>query len=115
MPSRQDPEHLKTPDFYLRTSLRLHQNGENKVAKGLDKRYSLCYSHITMQAKQIKAIRKRLKMTQQQLARELGVDFTTVNRWENSKARPSQMAIRQLERLERKAITNAVKAEIKKK
>lgn len=68
-----------------------------------------------MEAKRIKAMRKKLEMTQQQLARELGVDFTTVNRWENSKARPSQLATRQLGRLERKAISNAVKAEIKKK
>ncbi len=40
----------------------------------------------------IRKIRKQLGMSQEQLARELKVSFSTVNRWENEKANPSPMA-----------------------
>jgi DNA-binding transcriptional regulator YiaG len=49
----------------------------------------------------VKAIRAALKLTQAALAIELGVDVMTVRRWEWKKARPSQLARRQLERLQR--------------
>lgn len=42
--------------------------------------------------KLVKAIRKDLGLSQEQLARVLNISFSTVNRWENSKSRPSQMA-----------------------
>jgi len=51
----------------------------------------------------IKALRKKLKMTQQELADKLGVDNFTVSRWECNHSKPSRLALRQLERLERKA------------
>ena len=38
--------------------------------------------------------RKSLKITQEQLARELGVSFSTVNRWEKGKAKPNNLAKR---------------------
>jgi DNA-binding transcriptional regulator YiaG len=44
----------------------------------------------------VREIRKRLGISQEQLARELGISFQTVNRWENAKATPSQMAIKLL-------------------
>ncbi len=47
-------------------------------------------------------LRKRLGMTQEQLARELGVTVGTVNRWENGRFRPSPLALRGLERLAEK-------------
>jgi putative transcriptional regulator len=34
----------------------------------------------------IKEIRKQLALSQEDLARELGVSYATVNRWENSQA-----------------------------
>ena len=40
----------------------------------------------------IKAMRARLGLTQVALAERLGVSFPTVNRWENGKARPSQLS-----------------------
>lgn len=40
----------------------------------------------------IKTVRKELKISQEQLARLLNVSFSTVNRWENGKSVPSQMA-----------------------
>jgi SNF2 family DNA or RNA helicase len=47
----------------------------------------------------IKRLRGRLGLTQVELAERLGVSFATVNRWENSQSRPSQLAWAQLERL----------------
>ena len=52
---------------------------------------------------EIKTLRKKLKMTQEEFARELGVSSMTVKRWESKTARPSQLAQRQLYRLERAA------------
>lgn len=40
----------------------------------------------------IKCVRKELGISQEQLARELNISFSTVNRWENGKSNPSQMA-----------------------
>lgn len=40
----------------------------------------------------VKRVRKELALSQEQLARELNISFSTVNRWENGKSRPSQMA-----------------------
>ena len=42
--------------------------------------------------KMVKKVRKQLSMSQEQLARELNVSFSTVNRWENGRSRPSPMA-----------------------
>jgi putative transcriptional regulator len=40
----------------------------------------------------IKKIRSDLKLSQEGFARELHVGFTSINRWENSKSRPNQIA-----------------------
>ena len=40
----------------------------------------------------IKSVREQLHFSQEDFARELGVSFATVNRWENGKAYPSKMA-----------------------
>jgi putative transcriptional regulator len=50
----------------------------------------------------IRKLRKRLNLTQEQLAQKLGVSFTTVNRWEKGKNEPSPLALRALEDLENK-------------
>jgi len=47
----------------------------------------------------IKALRKKLKMTQRELADKLSVDPITVSRWERMERLPSRLAMRQLERL----------------
>ncbi len=39
-----------------------------------------------------KEVRKQLALSQEDLARELGVSYTTVNRWENGQSHPSRMA-----------------------
>lgn len=40
----------------------------------------------------VKQVRKELGLSQEQLARELSISFSTVNRWETGKSKPSQMA-----------------------
>lgn len=51
----------------------------------------------------IKRIRLGLGWSQERLARELGVSFCTVNRWERDKTTPSPMAMRVLKKLKDKA------------
>ena len=38
------------------------------------------------------ALREQMGLSQEDLARELGVSFGTINRWENGKVRPSKLA-----------------------
>ena len=45
----------------------------------------------------VKKVRRQLSLSQEDLARELGVSFATVNRWENSHVKPSKLARAQLE------------------
>ena len=47
----------------------------------------------------VKALRKKLNLTQTELAKMLGVVKMTVSRWERGETRPSQLALRQIERL----------------
>lgn len=47
----------------------------------------------------IAELRRRLEMTQEQFARELGVTVGTVNRWENGHFRPSPLAEREIRKL----------------
>ena len=43
-------------------------------------------------SEKVRTIREKLSISQEDLARELNVSFATVNRWENSKTKPSRMA-----------------------
>jgi len=45
----------------------------------------------------IKEVRRQLALSQEDLARELGVSYATVNRWENGQAKPSKLARAQLD------------------
>ena len=49
----------------------------------------------------IKDLRRKLKLSQNQLAQELHVAPQTVYNWEHSQNRPSNLAKRQLSRLEK--------------
>ena len=44
----------------------------------------------------VKEVRRQLAISQEDLARELGVSYATVNRWENGQAKPSKLARAQL-------------------
>ena len=45
----------------------------------------------------VKEVRRQLAISQEDLARELGVSYATVNRWENRQAKPSKLARAQLD------------------
>lgn len=45
----------------------------------------------------VKEIRRQLALSQEDLARQLGVSYATVNRWENDLSKPSKLAKAQLE------------------
>ena len=47
----------------------------------------------------VKEVRDQLGLSQEDLARELGVSFATVNRWENGRGTPSPLAMRHIEEL----------------
>ena len=49
--------------------------------------------------KLLKTLRKKLGLSQEELAQKLGVSFTSVNRWENQQTKPSKLARRQIEAL----------------
>ena len=40
----------------------------------------------------VKEVRRQLSISQEDLARERGVSYATVNRWENGQAKPSKLA-----------------------
>ena len=47
----------------------------------------------------VRALRERTGLTQEKFAAKLGVTFPTINRWENGRARPSPLALKQIEDL----------------
>lgn len=44
----------------------------------------------------VREVRQRLELTQEKFAATLGVTTPTINRWENGRARPSPLAMRQI-------------------
>lgn len=62
-------------------------------------------------AKVIKEIRTTCLLSQEDFAKELGVSFTTVNRWETGKSKPSYKALKLIDDYCKK---NAVDIDIKK-
>ena len=47
----------------------------------------------------LKDLRLAMGLTQEQFAAKVGVTFSTVNRWENGRGRPSPLAMRQIDAL----------------
>jgi putative transcriptional regulator len=55
----------------------------------------------------IREIRGKIGWSQEDLAREIGVSLSTVQRWEQSGTKPSRLACRELERvLHKHALTD---------
>jgi transcriptional regulator with XRE-family HTH domain len=52
-----------------------------------------------MTADEIRALRVRLGLTQEQMAQRMGVSFATINRWENGKMTPRGLYARALDDL----------------
>ncbi len=63
--------------------------------------------------KEIKELREKIDATQAEFARALGVSFSTISRWENDEAQPSDTQEEQLDAL--KQILDNKKANIDKK
>lgn len=61
------------------------------AANGMRGGRAVEYSDLILQ------IRKECALSQEELAKELGVSFASVNRWERKRTKPSQMAIRSIE------------------
>ena len=47
----------------------------------------------------VREIRDRMGLTQEKFAAKLGVTYPTINRWENERAKPSPLAMKQIEEL----------------
>ena len=47
----------------------------------------------------VRELRERTGLTQEKFAAKLGVTFPTINRWENCRAKPSPLALKQIEDL----------------
>lgn len=63
----------------------------------------------------IKTIRRELNITQEQLARELNISFSTINRWENGHTTPSKLAkMRLLEFCSSRNVDASITSELKK-
>jgi transcriptional regulator with XRE-family HTH domain len=54
-------------------------------------------------SEKVKELRKRKKWAQEDLAREIGVSLSTVQRWEKKGGEPTRLARRELRRLFREA------------
>ena len=50
-------------------------------------------------ARKIRELRSKRGLTQEQFAATVGVTFSTVNRWESGKSKPSPLAMQQIEKL----------------
>lgn len=71
----------------------------------LYRRYSKCYNkqweddyHMTF-SNTLKQARESLGMTQMELSRALGVSFSTINRYENGKHRPTPIVMKAIQNL----------------
>jgi putative transcriptional regulator len=54
----------------------------------------------------VKEVRSQLGFSQEDLAHEIGVSFSTVNRWENGKTNPSKMARNVFKQFCKKKVAN---------
>ncbi len=49
----------------------------------------------------VRELRDRTGLTQEKFAAKLGVTYPTINRWENGRAKPSPLALKQIKDLAR--------------
>lgn len=47
----------------------------------------------------MRELRERMGLTQEKFAAKLGVTYPTINRWENGRAKPSPLAMKQIEEI----------------
>lgn len=75
--------------LYCRCVLRGCAEACHRKSANVDKNYDFVIL--------IKEIRVQLDLSQEDFAREVGVSYATVNRWENGRFLPSRMALRLVE------------------
>ena len=49
-------------------------------------------------SKMIRKLRTALGLTQEQFAAKIGVTYSTINRWENNKSKPSPLAMQKIKK-----------------
>ena len=49
----------------------------------------------------VRKLRAALGLTQEQFAAKLGVTYSTINRWENNKGKPSPLAMLRIKKLQK--------------
>ena len=54
---------------------------------------------LMLLAGKVKKLRSQLGLTQEQFASLIGVTFSTVNRWERGRSKPSPLALRRINEL----------------
>jgi len=59
-------------------------------------------------AKDIKTLRLKLRLTQEQFAQKIGVSFSTINEWERGKRKPSPLALKQIETFKKRRYTKRI-------
>ncbi len=57
-------------------------------------------------SKMIRQLRADLGLTQEQFVAKIGATFSTVNRWENDKSKPSPLAMLRIKRFQQKVNRN---------
>ena len=58
----------------------------------------------------VKALRQRLGLTQEEFAHQIGVTMAAVSRWERGKSKPIRLAIERMQQLEREAMQGGARA-----
>ena len=92
-----------------------------KLGKSVDNRQYICYNAVychniliseskgfgeaivSSLSEKTRMLRRAMKWSQEDLAREVGVSLSTVQRWETKGGRPIRLARRELDKLFRKA------------
>ena len=62
-----------------------------------------CGSHMEHFKEKVRELREKMGWAQEDLARQVGVSLSTVQRWEKQGARPTRLARREIARLFREA------------
>jgi transcriptional regulator with XRE-family HTH domain len=57
-------------------------------------------------SKMIRRLRAAFGLTQEQFAAKIGVTFSTINRWENDKGKPSPLAMLNIKKLQKRLKQN---------
>lgn len=71
---------------------------QNRYFKPLT--YNIAYAILTFMEKiDIRIIREKLNLTQEEFAEKIGVAFCTVNRWERGHSMPSKLALKEITKL----------------